>query len=75
MMNANDHYERLYGDLGLHPKDAARWVFASGWNSALEELMKRLNAMPLGADTRASFAVYIGSMMHIDPSKIEGRMQ
>ena len=37
--------------------------------------MKRLNAMPLGADTRASFAVYIGSMMHIDPSEIEGRMQ
>ena len=75
MMNANDHYERLYGDLGLHPKDAARWVFASGWNSALEELMKRVNAMPFGDDTRASFAVYIGSMMHIDPSEIEGRMQ
>lgn len=75
MMNANDHYERLYGDLGLHPKDAARWVFASGWNSALEELMKRVNAMPFGDDTRASFAVYIGQMMHIDPSEIEGRMQ
>ena len=37
--------------------------------------MKRLNAMPFGDDTRASFAVYIGSMMHIDPSEIEGRMQ
>lgn len=75
MMNANDHYERLYGEFGLSPQDAARWVFASGWNSALEELMKRVNAMPFGADTRASFAVYIGSMMHIDPSEIEGRMQ
>ena len=46
-MNANDHYDRLYGDLGLSPQDAARWVFASGWNSALEEFMKRLNAMLL----------------------------
>ena len=75
MMNANDHYERMYGDLGLSPKDAARWVFASGWNSALEELMKRLNAMPLGADTRASFAVYIGQMMHINPDEIQEKMQ
>lgn len=74
-MNANDHYERLYGDLGLHPKDAARWVFASGWNSALEEFMKRLNAMPLESDTRASFAVYVGQMMHVDPNEIKERMQ
>ena len=69
MMNANDHYERLYGDFGLSPKDAARWVFASGWNAALEEFMKRLNAMPLGADTRASCAVYIVQMMHIEANK------
>jgi len=75
MKDANDHYERLYGDLGLHPKDAARWVFASGWNAALEELMKRVNAMPFGDDTRASFAVYIGSMMHVDPNTISERMQ
>ena len=74
-MNANDHYERLYGDLGLNPQDAARWVFASGWNSALEEFMKRLRAMPLGDDTRASFAVYIGQMMHVDPFEIEERMK
>ncbi len=75
MMNANDHYERLYGDLGLHPKDAARWVFASGWNAALEEFMKRLSTMPLGDDTRASFAVYVGQMMHVNPSEIQDRMQ
>lgn len=75
MKDANDHYERLYGDLGLHPKDAARWVFASGWNAALEEFMQRLNAMPLGDDTRASFAVYIGQMMHVDPNTISERMQ
>ena len=74
-MNANDHYDRLYGDLGLHPQDAARWVFASGWNSALEEFMKRLRAMPLGDDTRASFMVYVGQMMHINPAEIQEKMQ
>ena len=71
MMNANDHYERLYGEFGLSPQDAARWVFASGWNAALEEFMKRLNAMPFGDDTKASFAVYIGSMMYVDEGKKE----
>lgn len=74
-MNANDHYDRLYGDLGLHPQDAARWVFASGWNAALEEAMKRVNAMPFPADTRASFAIYFQQMMHVDPSTIQDRMQ
>ena len=74
-MNANDHYDRLYGDLGLNPQDAARWVFASGWNSALEEFMKRLRAMPLGDDTRASFMVYVGQMMHINPDEIREKMQ
>ena len=75
MKTCQDHYERLYGEFGLSPQDAARWVFASGWNAALEEFMKRLNAMPFGDDTRASFAVYIGSMMHIDPSEIQEKMQ
>ena len=66
MKTCPDHYERLFGDLGLSPKDAARWVFASGWNAALDEFTRRLNAMPFGDDTKASFAVYIGSMMYVD---------
>lgn len=70
MNTAPDYYERLYGDLGLHPQDAAKWVFASGWNCAIEEMIQRVNAMPFGADTRASFAVYLGSMMHIEPNEI-----
>lgn len=74
-MNAHDHYDRLFGDLGLHPQDAARWVFVSGWNSAMQEAMNRVNAMPFPADTRASFAVYFQQMMHIDPSEIQDRMQ
>lgn len=74
-MNALDHYDRLFGDLGLHPQDAARWVFVSGWNSAMQEAMKRVNAMPFPADTRASFAIYFQQMMHIDPSEIQEKMQ
>lgn len=74
-MDALGHYDRLYGDLGLSPKDAAQWVFVSGWNSAMQEALERIQAMPLQPDTRASFAVYFQQMMHIDPSTIQARMQ
>lgn len=74
-MNALDHYERLYGDLGLKPTDAAKFVFLSGWNSAMQEAMTRVNAMPFPADTRASFAVYFQQMMQIDPSVIREHTQ
>lgn len=74
-MDALGHYDRLYGDLGLSPKDAAQWVFISGWNSAMQEALERIQAMPLQPDTKASFAVYFQQMMHIDPSTIQSRMQ
>jgi hypothetical protein len=74
-MDALGHYDRLYGDLGLSPKDAAQWVFVSGWNSAMQEALERIQAMPLQSDTKASFAVYFQQMMHIDPSTIQARMQ
>lgn len=74
-MNALEYYERLYGDLGLSPKDAAKWVFTSGWNCAFQELLHQLQDMPLEKDTKASFAVYFQRMMHIDPSEVEGLMQ
>jgi hypothetical protein len=74
-MDALGHYDRLYGDLGLSPKDAAQWVFVSGWNSAMQEALERIQAMPLQPDTKASFAVYFQQMMHIDPSTIQARMQ
>lgn len=68
-LTAMQHYERLYGDLGLSPKDAAQWVFLCGWNSCPEELIKRLSDMPLGDYTRASFAVYFQQLMHLDIDK------
>jgi hypothetical protein len=74
-MNALEHYDRLYGDMGLNPQDAARFVFVSGWNSAMSEAMKRVNDMPFGNDTRASFAVYFQQMMVVDPSDIQEKMQ
>ncbi len=74
-MDALDHYDKLYGDLGLSPKDAAQWVFISGWNSAMQEALERIQAMPLQPDTKASFAVYFQQMMHVDPSTIQARMQ
>ena len=70
-MNALEHYDRLYGDLGLTPQDAARFVFVSGWNLAMQEAMNRVNLMPFERDTRASFAVYFQNMMMVDPSEIQ----
>jgi hypothetical protein len=74
-MDALEHYDQLYGDMGLSPNDAAKWVFISGWNSAMQEAMKRVNAMPFGNDTRASFAIYFQQMMVVDPSDIQEKMQ
>jgi hypothetical protein len=74
-MTALEHYDRLYGDLGLKPTDAAKFVFVSGWNSAMQEAMTRVNSMPFGNDTRASFAVYFQNMMMVDPSDIQEKMQ
>jgi hypothetical protein len=74
-MNALEHYDRLYGDLGLNPQDAAKFVFVSGWNSAMQEAMTRVNMMPFENDTRASFAVYFQQMMMIDPTELQEKMQ
>ncbi len=70
-MDALEHYDKLYGDLGLSQNDAAKWVFISGWNSAMQEAMQRVQAMPFGNDTKASFAIYFQQMMVVDPSDIE----
>jgi hypothetical protein len=74
-MDALEHYDQLYGDLGLSPNDAAKWVFISGWNSAMQEAMKRVQAMPFGNDTKASFAIYLQQMMKVDADEIKAGMQ
>ena len=69
-MNPFAHFQALYGDLKLSEDDAALHVFLSGWNTAMSEMMERVNKMPFQNDTRASFALYFQSQM-VDVSEIE----
>ena len=55
---ARDLFDKLYGDFGLKPTDAAWLVFLSGWNGALEQAAKDFERMPFG-DTAASTAAYL----------------
>ena len=57
-MNPFDRFDKLFGDLGLSPDDAALYLFLAGWNSALREMAEHVQAMPFGKDTQDSFAVY-----------------
>lgn len=70
-MDVFEHFRDLYGAMDLSENDAAKWVFVSGWNSALTELMERIAKMPLEKDTRASFQVYMQNMMVIDTSRLK----
>jgi hypothetical protein len=62
-MNPFAHFEDQFWHLQLSDNDAALHVFLAGWNSAMMEMMQRVNKMPFGDDTRASFAVYFQSQM------------
>jgi hypothetical protein len=62
-MNPFAHFEDQFGHLQLSDNDAALHVFLAGWNSAMMEMMQRVNKMPFGDDTRASFAVYFQNQM------------
>lgn len=70
-MNAVEHFRDLFGDMELSEDDAAQWVFVSGWNTAMVEIMERISRMPLEKDTRASFAVYLQNLMVVDPSRLK----
>lgn len=70
-MDVLEHFRDLYGAMDLSENDAAKWIFVSGWNSALTELMERIAKMPLEKDTRASFQVYMQNMMVIDTSRLK----
>ena len=69
-MNPFAQFQALYGPLELSEEDAALNVFLSGWNTAMSEMMERVNKMPFQNDTRASFAVYFQSQM-VDVGAIE----
>lgn len=74
-MTSLEHFEHLYGEFGLSVNDAARWVFVSGWNCAMQEALERVKTMPIDAQTKAAFSVYFQTMMNIDLSMIQARMQ
>lgn len=57
-VTARQLFEKLYGDFGLKPTDAAWLVFLSGWNGALEQAAKDFESMPFG-DTATSTAAYL----------------
>jgi hypothetical protein len=62
-MNPFSHFQDQFGHLQLSDNDAALHVFLAGWNTAMHEMMERVNKMPFQNDTRASFAVYFQSQM------------
>ena len=70
-MNAVNHFRDLYGAMDLSENDTAKRIFLTGWNSALVEVLTRVNRMPLEKDTRASFQVYIQNMMQLDPHDLK----
>lgn len=57
-VTASQLFEKLYGDFGLKPTDAAWLVFLSGWNGALEQAAKDFEQMPFG-DTASSTAAFL----------------
>ena len=73
-MDAFTHFEDQFGHLQLSDNDAALHVFLVGWNSAMMEMMQRVNKMPFQNDTRASFAVYFQSQM-VNVDAIEAKLK
>lgn len=55
-----DNFAQDFGDI-FHVNDIGERVYQSGWNAALEEAAKQIQAMPFG-DTAASFAVFLRGM-------------
>ena len=54
------HFMETFGN-DLSPNDIAERVYQNGWNAALEEAAKQIQAMPFG-DTAASFVVFLRNM-------------
>ena len=55
------HFTQDFGDI-FAVNDIGERVYQNGWNAALEEAAKRIQEMPFGADTVASFTVYLRDM-------------
>ena len=64
-----EQFEQYFGDMQLDPNDAAKFVFATGWNCALQEMLQFLMTAPMERDTKASFAVFLQHRMCLDPTR------
>lgn len=60
MGKMKQHFMATFGE-DLSPQDAAERVYTHGWNAALEEAAKQVEAMPFG-DTSASFAIFLRNL-------------
>ena len=69
-MNALEHFDHLY-TTPAPGESVDKWAFVSGWNCAMSEAMRRVNAMPFSNDTRASFAIYFQQMMVVNPEEVK----
>lgn len=56
-----DSFTQDFGDI-FAVNDIGERIYQSGWNAALDEAVKQIQAMPFGGDTIASFVVYLKDM-------------
>ena len=57
-----NYFLKAFGDI-FSLNDVAPRIYQQGWNDALAEAARRVNELPFGEDTKASFSVYFIQMM------------
>jgi hypothetical protein len=58
-MKVKDYFQEIFGELEMEPVDLAEIVFCAGWNSAVDEAIKKMDQLPFGKDTQDSFRIWI----------------
>jgi hypothetical protein len=58
-MKVKNYFQEIFGELEMEPNDLAEIVFRAGWNSAVDEAIKKMDQLPFGKDTQNSFAIWI----------------
>ena len=64
MGRMKDKFIEAFGSI-FSLNDVAPRIYQQGWNDALAEMSKRVNAMPFGDDTKASFGVFFTQQMEV----------
>jgi hypothetical protein len=58
-MKVKDYFQEIFGEFEMEPVDLAEIVFRAGWNSAVNEAIKKMDQLPFGKDTQDSFKIWI----------------